>query len=258
MKLGSLLAAAIAGVMLPMGASAATVGFATTPPQQLSEWSFNVGSITVTVKGYSYTRPAQIGGSVTPFDQADLDLNNQGLGVCDDLNTKPCKNGMLDAIPANGGPEVVVFSFSSAVTIGKVKFNQNDNGGDDVDLMTSLSTSFPLTLVETRATGAGPQNDTFTLGAPDYAGVSMFAVGIAGHPQNPLSAVSKQNGQANSDQLRLESLVFECVAIQGVIKADCNKDDGDVPGPEPVPLPAGLPLLATALGLGALLRRRKS
>ena len=241
MKLSTLKGAAASATLAlaffgATAASAATVTFSEAPRVIGTPYTFSYNNLDVIVTGWNYTHTATAGAQVTPTSQSDIVVNNEGLGVCDNVagTGTQCGNTLIDA-ESSGGPEVAVFTFSKAVTISAISFNQN-NKGEQVDFLTSAG-SFPLTYRETQTfAGGGPNSDTFTLslGSLQQLGVGVFS------SKNP------------ADQVRISGFTFACDGL-----TDCM-DDGDTGGPSPVPLPAGLPMLASALGLAVFLRKRRS
>jgi len=225
----------ISGLALSLSAApllAATFNFSQAPDIQGPSLSQTVGSVTLTATGYSYTPTTTIGGAVTLGAQADVIIQNQGLGVCDNLSTSPtslaqCGQPLVDAIPNNGGPELAKFTFSKAINVLSVSFNQNDQN-DDVDLFAGTPLSFYLR--DTTSLSGGPTGDVISLaGNAAFQGITMFGVGLFDHPTN---------GPGNtSDQVRIASITFEIAAV---------------------PVPAGAVLMLTALGGLGFARKRKS
>jgi hypothetical protein len=213
-------------------ASAATVTFSEMPRIIGTPYTFSYNDLDVTVRGWNYTHTGTVGAQVTPTSESDIVVNNQGLGVCDNVagTGKQCGSTLIDA-ESSGGPEIAVFTFSKAVTISAISFNQN-NKGEQVDFLTSAG-SFPLTYRGTQTfAGGGPNSDTFTL---SLGSLQQLGVGVFGSSNK-------------ADQVRISGFTFACDGL-----TDCTDDDTV---PSPVPLPAGLPMLASALGLGVFLRKR--
>lgn len=232
--------AALAAMMVAGGAGAAvaaTFSFSEDPRVITSPYTFSYNDLTVSVTGWNYTPPAAVGDTVTPDSPSDVVVNRQGLGVCENNagDGKQCGNTTIDAV-TDDGPELAVFTFSRAVTLSSISFNQDDTG-ERVDFLTSMG-SFPLTYrgFQTFSSG-GPNQDTFTLslGSLKQLGIGVF---------------SSSN---QSDQVRISGFTLECDGL-----TNCLDDDGNTGGPSVVPLPAGLPLLASALGIGLFLRRRRA
>lgn len=232
--------AVLAAMMAAGGAgaaTAATINFSETPRFIGSAYTFSYNDLDVSVTGWNYVHPSTVGDQVTPTSPSDVVVNNEGLGVCNNElgDGKQCGSTLLDGTSSDG-PELAVFTFSKAVTLSSISFN-NDNTGERVDFLTSMG-SFPLTYKGFQTfTGGGPTSDTFTLslGSLQQLGVGVF------------------NRSNKADEVRISGFTFECDGL-----TDCTDDDGNTGGPSPVPLPAGLPLLASALGVGLFLRRRRT
>lgn len=230
MNVGIKLSAAALATVISVGAShAATFTFSNAPAVQGPSLTQSQGGLTLTITGFDYTPNGTLGSALSLGNQNDVSIDNQGLGVCDGLSPVggpyvSCGQPLVDAIANNGGPEVAVFSFSRAVNILSVVFNQNDNG-DDIDIFGGS----PLALIlrDTTSLGGGPNDDDIDVSAL-LKGVTSFAVGV--YDQG-------SNGR-NGDQVRIASIEYELAAV---------------------PLPAaGWLMIAGIGGLAALRRKRKA
>ncbi len=117
--------AALLGIAL-VAAQAQAVDFSFTPaPGTLGQGTGN--SYTDTVSGLTITATAWSNANrAEKFQTATLSVANDGLGVCTGFN---CTTGMLDN--GGSGSDMILFSFSSAVTLQSLSLVQF---GSDSDL----------------------------------------------------------------------------------------------------------------------------
>lgn len=187
---------AVVAAALAIGASAAdatTVTFDLTVSGNTYGWtqSFTSGGVTMDVSGYNYSLPVVVGNPVTLTQQIGVAGGTNGLGACSNA-TSPSDTscGRSDLIDALTAPELLRFSFSQAVQILSVEWNNNDSN-DHFDLFTGSTLEFA---------SAG-----FTAGPPGRTNVFNPALG-------PLSVFGVGN-QTPSDQYRIASIVIETAAV---------------------------------------------
>ncbi|MHB1093276.1 PEP-CTERM sorting domain-containing protein [Thiobacillus sp.] len=116
--------AALLGIAL-VTAQAQAVDFSFTPALgTLTQGNGN--SYTDTVSGLTITASAWSNANrAGKFQTATLNVANSGLGVCTGLN---CTTGVLDN--SNGGSDMILFSFSSAVNLQSLGLEQFDSDSD--------------------------------------------------------------------------------------------------------------------------------
>lgn len=183
----------------------------------------DVSSLEVTSDGITVTITAGVFGninvepSIINYSNRLVDPLNQGLGVHGG-------NDSSSRIDGEGGNDVLVFTFSQEVRIDQIMFGHNDG------------------------------NDDFTFGLVDGT-VFDRLVPETGEPQGPDALDTVALASVLAGGIVPSSLAFGIGAIQ-------NNDNFSIVGLSvtaipSVPLPASLPLLLGALGVGAMASRRR-
>jgi hypothetical protein len=191
--------AAILGIAL-VAAQAQAMDFSFAPaPGTLTQGNGN--SYTDTVSGLTITATAWSNANrARKFQTATLSVANDGLGVCTGFN---CTTGMLDN--DNGGSDMILFSFSSAVTLQSLGLQQL--GGDsDLSLWAGTGSTFSPNNKKPTKLGTASLIDN----SNSVAGIRNVSLAAFDGSYDWI-AVAARIGQTN-DLFQLKSLAINPVA----------------------------------------------
>jgi hypothetical protein len=199
---------------------AAILGFALASAQaQAVDFSFTAGSLSSAASGNTYTATDPVTGltltssawsntgAAKQFSTAALTLTPAaGLGVCNSGETNCATNGWNNAFGNNKGSDLILVTFSQAVSLQSLSLQQPGKDSD-VSLWAGTGTFSPAGLTASQLGAATPSNNT-----SGVAGIRTVSLTSFSATYDWVAIAASVTNLDKTDYARLKSLTVTPVA----------------------------------------------